>query len=152
MRSTFILTLCTLGSGVRLATRVGLDASPQTAFAFVATPANWPAFVLSSHSVEGAGVNVPQVVGSQVDEVFGLPPLLPLRVQWTCIESDAPAQAEGRLAFSSPSGLRGMASDCFMGFTFAPNGQGGTELELQVRGRHTPLAATSLSGRACAEP
>ena len=103
---------------IALSTRAALPlgVTPAELHDFLATPANWPRIVLSSQSVEGDGVGVdtPLAVGSAVDEVFGAPPLLPLRVRWTCVASD---RAAGRLEFASPAGLAGVATDCKMSFT-----------------------------------
>lgn len=84
---------------------------------FLASPANWPAIVLSSHSVESAGASAaaldePLGVGERVTEVFGAPPLLSLRVTWTCVLSESP----GRLEFESEEGLDGVARNCSMRF------------------------------------
>ena len=53
------------------------------------------------------------VVGDEVDEVFGLPPLLPLSVRWTCERSNS---STGDLSFHSPGGLTNVAKDCRMIF------------------------------------
>jgi glutaredoxin len=121
-----------------------LNVAPKDVFDFVATPTNWPKIVLSSFAVDGSGCDKVLPVGGQVDEIFGLPPLMPLRVQWTCIEADAPRDGNpnGRLTFSSPSGLDGVASDCFMRFAFASYGDGGTDLELEMEYAPTSPVAT----------
>ena len=86
--------------------------TPAELHAFLATPANWPQIVLSSHSVAGS-VDEPLRLGNSVDEIFGLPPVLPLSVTWTCARTDASA---GLLDVRSDSGLAGVASDCRMLF------------------------------------
>ena len=53
------------------------------------------------------------VVGDAVDEIFGLPPLLPLNVRWTCERSNSGA---GELEFFSADGLPNVAQDCRMIF------------------------------------
>lgn len=68
--------------------------------------------MLSSWNVEGTTTS-PLKRNDGVDEIFGLPPLLPLRVSWTCVESDA---TKGLLDVRSPDGLKGIASDCRMLF------------------------------------
>jgi hypothetical protein len=116
---------------------------------FLATPSNWPRIVASSHSVKPSTsksnrVDVPLQVGDEVEEVFGLPPLLPLSVVWKCIESSPPSPPslsslstkggrgggkglfsrngngssnnDGRLEFYSANGVRNLAKDCYMKF------------------------------------
>eukprot|EP00563_Minutocellus_polymorphus_P007806 CAMPEP_0181021332 /NCGR_PEP_ID=MMETSP1070-20121207/927_1 /TAXON_ID=265543 /ORGANISM="Minutocellus polymorphus, Strain NH13" /LENGTH=102 /DNA_ID=CAMNT_0023098205 /DNA_START=471 /DNA_END=776 /DNA_ORIENTATION=+ len=53
------------------------------------------------------------VVGDVVDEIFGLPPLLPLSVRWTCERSNSNT---GELVFYSTDGLANVAKDCSMIF------------------------------------
>jgi len=78
-----------------------------------------------------------------VSEVFGLPPLFPLRVQWTCVEA---CQESGSLAFSSPAGVAGIATDCQMVFVIAPTADGGgSQLELTMSYEpSSPLASLAL--------
>jgi len=83
---------------------------------FLATPTNWPNIVLSSHSVKCPStknnrVDIPLQVGDYVEEVFGLPPLLPLSVIWECVES-----REGYLEFYSEKGVPNLANECKMIF------------------------------------
>ena len=83
---------------------------------FLATPTNWPDIVLSSHSVKCPStknnrVDVPLQVGDYAEEVFGLPPLLPLSVIWECVES-----REGYLEFYSKDGVPNLANECKMIF------------------------------------
>ena len=95
---------------------------PNELYQFLASPANWPKIVASSSSVESATNNnvdltrpLPQ--GQSVDEIFGLPPLFPLSVTWTCIKSVPPtATRKGRLEFYSENGVPGIASRCKMNF------------------------------------
>ncbi len=79
---------------------------------FLATPQNWPDIVASSVGVQGAS-EAPLRKGASVDELFGLPPVLPLKVTWTCAASD---ERSGVLDVRSPEGLEGVASDCRMLF------------------------------------
>uniref|UniRef100_A0A7S3PZD7 Uncharacterized protein n=1 Tax=Chaetoceros debilis TaxID=122233 RepID=A0A7S3PZD7_9STRA len=86
---------------------------------FLATPTNWPKIVASSHSVKCPSfstnsVESPLAVGDYVEEVFGLPPILPLSVVWQCIVSDV---SRGKLEFSSESGVPMLAKKCKMNFT-----------------------------------
>jgi hypothetical protein len=99
--------------------------SPTDVHSFLATPANWPKIVASSVAVEGvegkkgsSSVQRPFRVGDAVDEIFGLPPILPLSVRWTCTKSVLPRgkNKPGRLEFDSTDGLNGVASDCRMVF------------------------------------
>lgn len=90
---------------------------------FLATPTHWPNIVASSFGVEplpsegGAyskrsnPVDRPQRVGDQVREVFGLPPLIPLSVVWTCRKN-----VPGSLEFFAPEGLANVAKNCRMAF------------------------------------
>ena len=97
---------------------------------FLATPTNWPKIVLSSNSVKeprnkSNRVDIPLKVGDEVEEVFGLPPLIPLSVVWKCVESSPPIynkdganndDQKGRLEFYSSGGVPNLARDCSMKF------------------------------------
>ena len=81
---------------------------------FLATPSNWPKIVLSSSDVERIAptdVNQPLRPGNRVAEIFGLPPLLPLSVEWVCRSNTYPV-----LDVVSSNGVTGIASDCRMLF------------------------------------
>ena len=83
---------------------------------FLATPTNWPNIVISSHSVKCPStknnrVDIPLQVGDYVEEIFGLPPLLPLSVIWECVDS-----REGYLEFYSKDGVPNLANECKMIF------------------------------------
>jgi hypothetical protein len=78
---------------------------------FLATSANWPDIVLSSWSVQGSTIDAPLKRSDQVDETFGLPPLLPLTVSWRCVASDPSV-----LDVISPEGVAGLARNCRMRF------------------------------------
>mmetsp|Transcript_31041 Transcript_31041/g.51895 ORF Transcript_31041/g.51895 Transcript_31041/m.51895 type:complete len:422 (+) Transcript_31041:46-1311(+) len=126
--------------GIRLKTStfISLDGlSGRQLHDFLATPTNWPRIVASSHSVRAPpradtrfrGVQprrqqklneenesnlllaVPMDKGAKVDEIFGLPPILPLSVRWECVENTYPC-----LKFESAEGLNGIASNCTMTF------------------------------------
>ena len=119
-------------AALRLVTTAQLPGVPPSqATDFLATPANWPKVVLSSHSVKGVGgvdVMQPLQPGGEVDEIFGLPPILPLRVRWTCTAAE-----RGRsLTFASPTGLEGIATNCGMAFEVASDGAGGSAVELAM--------------------
>ena len=82
---------------------------------FLATPSNWPKIVLSSSGVQGiASLDVDQPLrpSNRVTEIFGLPPVLPLTVEWVCRSNTYPV-----LDVVSPGGVTGIASDCRMLFT-----------------------------------
>jgi len=83
--------------------------------------------VLSSSSVEGEAVDSPLGHGACVDEIFGLPPLLPLRVRWRCVEAD---REGGALTFESADGVPGWATDCKMAFDIASTANGGSSVAL----------------------
>lgn len=82
---------------------------------FLATPSNWPTIVASSWSVESSDdstrIDIPLQVKSQVTEIFGLPPILPLEVTWTCVKSTSNC-----LDVVSKQGVPGLATDCRMLF------------------------------------
>ena len=103
---------------------------PSVLFDYLATASNWPKIVLSSWAVEGEQLDAPLCQGDSVSEVFGLPPLFPLRVQWTCIEA---SQESGSLMFASPAGVAGIATECQMVFVIAPTADGGgSQVELTI--------------------
>ena len=101
---------------------------------FLATPTNWPFIVASSHSVEPITLSSPRnpvdkplAVGEQVREIFGLPPILPLSVEWTCRRND-----ENGLEFDAPEGLASVAKNCSMRFKFRSEGNEETEVTLSI--------------------
>jgi hypothetical protein len=93
------------------------NSTPQELQQFLATPANWPRIVLSSVGVEGAAPASPLRPGSEIDELFGLPPVLPLRVKWRCEAAGA-----NSLDVRSADGLEGVATDCRMDFAIEADG------------------------------
>ena len=116
---------------------------------FLATPTNWPNIVLSSHSVKCPStknnrVDVPLKVGDSVEEVFGLPPLLPLSVIWECIES-----REGYLEFYSEKGVPNLANECKMIFNIQQQQDDGVvvdlTMEFEPKNPVVPLAIPILS-------
>ena len=66
---------------------------------------------LKCPSTKNNRVDIPLQVGDYVEEVFGLPPLLPLSVIWKCVES-----REGYLEFYSENGVPNLANKCKMIF------------------------------------
>jgi len=109
---------------------------------FLATPKHWPSIVLSSHSVEPVGncdVNRPLQLGEKVDEIFGLPPILPLKVQWKCVVND---ESTGDIVFESANGLRNVAKSCRMTFKCSDASEpGDSKVEFQMEfDPITPLA------------
>jgi hypothetical protein len=94
---------------------------------FLATPCNWPNIVASSWSVKGDSVNVPLKPQSQVKEIFGLPPILPLGVSWTCAQS-----TDGTLDVVSKQGVPGVACDCQMLFEIQEMNRDETSVELTM--------------------
>ena len=116
---------CCAYSPISLTTTTVLPhSSPKELHSFLSSPCNWPKIVASSHSVEAPSgrdldLNQPLEVGDAVDEVFGLPPLLPLSVRWICVQSIQPtSQQDGLLEFTSQDGVPGIASECRMLFNF----------------------------------
>lgn len=119
---------------------------------FLATPTNWPNFVASSFGVTEADilstppkkqgffsqkakqpstntVDRPLKKGDRVKEIFGLPPILPLAVTWTCEENTVKKGKKGgggSLEFFSPEGLAGVAENCRMSFDIGDDGEDST--------------------------
>ena len=91
---------------------------------FLGSPANWPKIVASSHSVVPSSssskyqdLEKPIKVSESLDEIFGLPPILPLSVSWKCVKSEPPSKTKpGYLDFYSEDGLDGVATNCRMQF------------------------------------
>jgi hypothetical protein len=124
---------------------------------FLATPTNWPSIVLSSFGVEEADPSTPRSKinpvdrplkkGERVKEIFGLPPILPLAVTWTCEKNEVKkgkkgGASGGSLEFFSADGLGGVAENCRMSFDIASaNGGDDTTIEMTVEiDPVTPLA------------
>jgi hypothetical protein len=133
--------------------------SPRDVHDFLASPGNWPKIVSTSMGVASAeDVSKPLSVGKTVDELFGLPPILPLYVTWTCTKSQKPAvsssktssSSSGRLAFFSPGGLKGVAEDCEMIFdvnrqssqSSLSNQKDGTEVVLTMK--YSPMSILAV--------
>ena len=117
-RSLGIVACASVATALTLTTRSRIpNAQPQQLQQFLATPANWPRIVLSSVGVEGAATAAPLRPGSEVDELFGLPPILPLRVKWRCESAGA-----NTLDVRSADGLAGVATDCRMDFAIEADG------------------------------
>ena len=77
-RAIAALLTCQTASAITLTTRgrvAGMTAVDL--HRFLATPANWPDVVASSVGVEGPTTQKPLTRGASVDELFGLPPILP---------------------------------------------------------------------------
>ncbi|KAH8094998.1 hypothetical protein JL720_2267 [Aureococcus anophagefferens] len=111
---------------------------------FLATPANWPDVVASSVGVEGPTTQKPLTRGASVDELFGLPPILPLSVTWTCAAAD---ERSGVLDVRSPDGLEGVASDCRMLFDVRDDADGAV-VDLEMSYEPAGLLATLRGARA----
>ena len=128
MSVNLILSLLSPAGAVRLVTTTSLpDISPERAIRFLSIPSNWPSIVLSSWAVRGTDIDRPLAPGEVVDEIFGLPPLLPLEVSWTCTSI-----GESTAVFDSPSGLAGVAENCQMDFVAEKDGAGGSLLRLAM--------------------
>ena len=96
------------------------DQSPTDVQQFLASPGNWPKIVTSSVGVSSprsssnnnnknkiknnnnVDLSRPLPVGQQVDEIFGLPPIVRLSVQWTCTKSVLPAKTRGSTSSIAP--------------------------------------------------
>mmetsp|Transcript_9682 Transcript_9682/g.13555 ORF Transcript_9682/g.13555 Transcript_9682/m.13555 type:complete len:172 (-) Transcript_9682:309-824(-) len=113
---------------------------------FLATPTNWPTIVASSQSVRpssgrGNPVDKPLSIGEEVDEIFGLPPILPLSVCWVCEKTDV---SNGDLAFFSEQGLRNVANKCRMIFSIADD-ENGCSVDLKMEYEPvSPLAVMAV--------
>ena len=107
---------------------------------FLATTENWPKIVASSMAVETTTPSLPLTVGAKVDEVFGLPPLLPLRVCWRCEKND---ESEGTLSVVSEKGLSGIARDCRMDFIIR-DAEGGGSASVELTMTYTPSSPIAL--------
>ena len=127
MHTTVLLILLQCASGIVLTTRSRVPSVRASELqSFLATSENWPRIVASSVAVESpndgggggaaAAASSPMQPGETVDEIFGLPPVLPLRVSWTCVANDA---ALGLLDVISKAGLEGVAKECRMRFLVA---------------------------------
>ncbi|KAL3764971.1 hypothetical protein ACHAWO_000197 [Cyclotella atomus] len=95
-----------------------VSTSKEVLHKYLGTPSHWPEIVLSSHSVKRPSfsknpVDSPLKVGDYVEEVFGLPHILPLSVVWQCVVSDV---SQGVLEFNSKDGVPGFARQCKMRF------------------------------------
>mmetsp|Transcript_4132 Transcript_4132/g.10490 ORF Transcript_4132/g.10490 Transcript_4132/m.10490 type:complete len:369 (+) Transcript_4132:80-1186(+) len=151
------------------------DQTPAAVQEFLASPGNWPKIVSTSVSVQSeADVDKPLPVGQTVDEIFGLPPILPLSVRWTCKKSvtpssndegnvkrfrswgrptptPSPSSEAGRLEFSSENGLDNVAEHCQMIFDVQPrreetnNDKPNTQLTLDMKYEpKSPLAILAV--------
>ena len=144
LTAAVLLGLASPCATIQLRTRATIPGvTPAALHAFLATPANWPNIVLSSDSVRavgagGAPTDAPLGVGDAVDEIFGAPPILPLRVTWTCVATD---EAGGTLDLVSDAGLGGVARDCRMKFAVA-DASDGVRVELQMSYTPTSILAT----------
>ena len=138
-RAASMLATALLAPGVTLTTSTTVPGVDRLAVhRFVATPDNWPSIVLSSQSVAGDATSRPIQPGESVDEIFGAPPILPLRVTWTCVATD---EAGGTLDLVSDAGLGGVARDCRMKFAVA-DASDGVRIELQMSYTPTSILAT----------
>lgn len=128
-----------------------ISTNKKVLLGFLATPTHWPEIVLSSNSVKCPSkaknrINVPLKAGDYVEEVFGLPPILPLSVVWQCIVSDVD---EGILEFYSPEGVPGFADECKMIFKIEEKQNNTCDVELvmefEPRNPIVPLGLPLLS-------
>ena len=117
-RALSFVACVSVAAALTLTTRSRVpNSTPKELQQFLATPANWPRIVLSSVGVEGAAPASPLRPGSEIDELFGLPPVLPLRVKWRC-----EAAGGNTLDVRSEGGLEGVATDCRMDFSIEADG------------------------------
>uniref|UniRef100_A0A7S4WGE1 Uncharacterized protein n=1 Tax=Ditylum brightwellii TaxID=49249 RepID=A0A7S4WGE1_9STRA len=122
-----LLLLSSAVTSLQLTTKTKVPGvSREKMHAFLSTPTNWPKIVASSHSVRpstdrGNPVDRPLAVGEEVDEIFGLPPIIPLSVCWVCEKSDV---SNGDLVFFSAKGLSNVANKCRMIFSIGDSKEG----------------------------
>ena len=94
------------------------NAQPQELQKFLATPANWPPASCCPQWASRAPRRRRRCgPEAEVDELFGLPPILPLRVKWRCEATSA-----NTLDVRSEDGLNGVATDCRMDFSIEADG------------------------------
>ena len=111
-----------------------ISTSKEVLHDYLATLTHWPQIVLSSHSVKSPSfsknrVDAPLKVGEYVEEVFGLPPILPLSVVWQCVTSDV---STGKLEFYSQDGVPGFANECKMKFDIEEINSGKCKVDLSM--------------------
>ena len=85
-----------------LRTKAIIPTNKDAVHDYLATADNWPSIVLSSFAVNGKNTNQPMKKGDVIEEVFGLPPLLPLAVEWKTIDIN---KKKGVIEVVSPSGI-----------------------------------------------
>lgn len=111
------------------------NVSKRKVFDFIATCDNWPDIVLSSVGVKGRKTDTPMKRGITVDEIFGLPPLLPLTVSWKCVTSDS---RKGVLDVTSVLGVPGLASNCRMRFDIQESSSVPVETKVDLTMEYDP--------------
>lgn len=114
---------------------------------FLATPSKWPSFVLSSSSVQDQPAeDKPLRVQDTVKEIFGLPPVLPLSVEWECKENSFNKKSQrGVLDVVSAEGLAGVASSCRMLFSVSQYDDETADVQLEMSFEpKSPLAVLAL--------
>lgn len=163
----FVATFLTLGVAATTALTVTSTAtikgrSTQELQTFLGTPTNWPSIVASSFGAEEAdaispkskinAINRPLKRGERVKEVFGLPPVLPLYVTWTCQENTVRKAKKGspgggNLEFFSAEGLGGIAENCRMSFDITAAGDDGLDTTVDMKVEVDPVSFLgSLAG------
>ena len=116
------LSTAPVSHALTLTTRSSIrGVSVQQLQTFLSTPTNWPTILISAHSVQSVlgskyAVDKPLRKGEQVRELFGLPPILPFSVVWTCRSND-----KNGVELVSSEGLANVASNCNMKFSFPTN-------------------------------
>jgi hypothetical protein len=156
----FILAILTVGATVTQALTVTSTAtikgrSTQELQTFLATPTNWPSIVASSFGAEQAdaispkskinAIDRPLKKGERVKEVFGLPPVLPLYVTWTCQQNTVKKAKKGmpsggNLEFFSAEGLGGVAENCRMSFDITSAGVDGQDTTVDMTVEVVPVS------------
>mmetsp|Transcript_12015 Transcript_12015/g.35131 ORF Transcript_12015/g.35131 Transcript_12015/m.35131 type:complete len:176 (-) Transcript_12015:54-581(-) len=146
--SLFFVIVLQATNGLQLVTTSNIrGVRPDDLHRFLATPTNWPKIVASSQSVRPPGdgpsnrVDVPLRVGERVEEIFGLPPILPLSVSWECVQSDV---SNGALDFYSADGLRGIAKDCRMKFRIMSTKGDGSGSDVTLTMIYEPLSPLAV--------
>ena len=123
------LPICTVLISLRTTTTVSSNRGKAGVLDFFATPDHWPKIVLSSWFVEGVTDRALKR-GDTVREIFGLPPILPLSVEWTCEVNDP---NKGILDVRSADGVKGLAQNCRMLFEIQDQDDDRTSVDLTIQ-------------------
>lgn len=102
------------------------NTSPAEAYSILSSTGKWPEVFLSSVRVNIDGTALDQ--GMKVEELAGLPPLLPLQLVWECKTADAD---RGTLELAS-EGVDGLVKDYTRRLTVSSDAGSGSVVELET--------------------